>query len=192
MARKFYTDEEWLKMAYLAGFKASPLARAMKLSLRQLQRHTQERFDRSPQALLDEWRLAAAITLLKETRLVKEVAADLGFCDPAHFSHHFKRHYKISPTGYLKVFDAGGGGKIKCPLQTINFRHRQTTNLVNQTFDDKTLYVRYGTQSPSAEAPARFHEPLSRSDGSPSCRAGVPSFHGGSPLWRPEAPSRRH
>jgi len=50
-------------------------------------------------------RYAASLLLNPET-LVKEVAHELDFSDPFHFSRSFKSVYGVSPEGF-----AGRGGK---------------------------------------------------------------------------------
>lgn len=40
---------------------------------------------------------------IKEERLVKEVAIELGYDDQNYFSTAFKRHFGISPTKYAKL-----------------------------------------------------------------------------------------
>jgi AraC-like DNA-binding protein len=62
-------------------------------------------FGRSAQEWLDELRLSAAAPLLRKRRSVKWVAYNLGFKQVSHFSREFKRHYGLSPTGYLAWTD---------------------------------------------------------------------------------------
>jgi len=88
----------WREMARKAGYNANVLAEELGISRRHLQRYTRKLFERSPQAWLEEQRLALAVGLLKEHRSVKTVAFELGFKQPNHFSREFKRHHGISPT----------------------------------------------------------------------------------------------
>ena len=46
---------------------------------------------------------AAAELLLAPGVLVKEVAAELGFDDPFHFSRTFRRHFKVSPSDFIRM-----------------------------------------------------------------------------------------
>jgi len=88
-------------MAGKAGFRAARLAAMLNLSRRQLQRLTLKLFGNSPQAWLDQQRMIAAPSALKETRSAKETAFDLGFKQRSHFSLQFKRHYGLWPADFL-------------------------------------------------------------------------------------------
>jgi len=57
----------------------------------------------SPSQLLNQYRMNAAARLLLEGRwLIKEVAAEVGFDDPLHFSQSFKRCYGVSPRRFAE------------------------------------------------------------------------------------------
>jgi len=62
------------------------------------------RYDReTPYQLIQRLRLQrAAALLLERGAMVKNVAAELGFSDPFHFSHAFKRHFGVPPTQIAK------------------------------------------------------------------------------------------
>jgi len=58
----------------------------------------------SPSSLRNSLRLAHAYERLRPgTRTVAEVAAELGFCDPFHFSKAFKREFGFPPSGLFRT-----------------------------------------------------------------------------------------
>ena len=84
-------------MARETHYGVDELARAVGVSRRQLERHYCRSFGVSPKAWLDALRMADARRLLGQGKLVKEVALDLGFKHPQHFSRAFKRMVASSP-----------------------------------------------------------------------------------------------
>jgi AraC-like DNA-binding protein len=98
--------EHWLKWAQESGYDAELLAKRVGVSRWQLQRYTRATFGNSPQRWLNERRLIAAVSLLKELRSVKIVAAELGFKQVSHFSREFKRFHGASPTKALLISSA--------------------------------------------------------------------------------------
>jgi signal transduction histidine kinase/DNA-binding response OmpR family regulator/sugar lactone lactonase YvrE len=55
-------------------------------------------------------RMKRAASLLKESQLnVAEVCYQVGYNDPKHFSMHFKKAFKATPTAYKKQFHNGNG-----------------------------------------------------------------------------------
>jgi AraC-like DNA-binding protein len=121
MARKdSYRIEDWQRMAAETAYQAARLSKKVRLSRRQLERHTQKLFGRSPQAWLDEQRLIKAATVLKERRSVRASAYALGFKQRSHFSRQFKKHYGVWPTEYLAINgDPGRAGRQDMPQERI-------------------------------------------------------------------------
>lgn len=77
-----------LEMAELAGMSISSLRAAF-----------QETTGASPGSLRNSLRLAHAYERLRPgSRTVAEIAAELGFCDPFHFSKAFKREFGFPPS----------------------------------------------------------------------------------------------
>ena len=99
-------QRQWIDWARRARYRSSPLASLLGVSARQLHRYMRALFGRSPQAWLDEQRLAQAATLLPRLRSVKMVSYELGFKQVSHFSREFKRRYGIPPTEFVKRRDA--------------------------------------------------------------------------------------
>jgi AraC-like DNA-binding protein len=62
------------------------------------------RYDReTPYQMMQRLRMQrAAALLLEPDAMVKNVATELGFSDPFHFSHVFKRHFGVPPSQIVK------------------------------------------------------------------------------------------
>jgi len=70
------------------------------MSVSSLRAAFQETTGTSPSSLRNSLRLAHAYERLRPgTRTVAEVAAELGYCDPFHFSKAFKREFGFPPSG---------------------------------------------------------------------------------------------
>jgi len=60
--------------------------------------------DQSPYQYLMQLKMsAAAVRLQRETKLVKQIAYELGFSDPFHFSRAFKKVFGLSPAAFRKL-----------------------------------------------------------------------------------------
>lgn len=88
------------------------VARALRVAPRTLIRRLRG-LDTCYQDLTDEFLKTRAVELLgSEGRMIKEVAAELGFSNPANFGKAFKRWYGLSPGGYRARWsrpDTGAG-----------------------------------------------------------------------------------
>ena len=81
----------------------SQAASAMGVSVRTLQRHLRKH-DLSYTKLVDEVRLAVAVDRLSNTSIkMIEIAFDLGYSDPAHFTRAFRRWLGVSPREYRSL-----------------------------------------------------------------------------------------
>lgn len=81
----------------------SDLARAAGLDVAYLCRLFRRFSGQTTSRFLMQLRLREAARRLRESNcLVKQVAADLGFSDPFHFSRAFKREYKVSPDQFMR------------------------------------------------------------------------------------------
>jgi len=101
-------QHEWLGWAVRAQYRSAALASMLRISRRQLHRYTHRLFGCSPQAWLDEQRLAAAAELLRRERSVKVVSYELGFKQASHFSREFKRRYGVPPARFVAWSDEEG------------------------------------------------------------------------------------
>jgi len=60
--------------------------------------------DQSPYQYLMQLKMtAAAVRLQREDKLVKQIAYELGFSDPFHFSRAFKKVFGLSPAAFRKL-----------------------------------------------------------------------------------------
>lgn len=76
------------------------MCRAASLSGSYLIRAFEQRYHMTPHAYLINRRIQHARTLLKNGRVIADVAHDLGFADQAHFHRVFKKHLAATPGQY--------------------------------------------------------------------------------------------
>jgi AraC family transcriptional regulator, arabinose operon regulatory protein len=70
----------------------------------QLTRLFKRRFEKTPHDYFLDIKMARAKTLLSDsTLLIRQIAANLGFCDAFHFSKMFKKTTELSPTEYRQT-----------------------------------------------------------------------------------------
>jgi len=82
------------------------LASELGVSIRKLQRITQEELQTTPTNFISLIKLHLAATYLKSRKgNVSETAYEFGFSDPGYFSKLFKRHFGLSPLEYLDKND---------------------------------------------------------------------------------------
>jgi AraC family transcriptional regulator, glycine betaine-responsive activator len=93
----------WLRLAQEARFNAATMAALCGITGRQLERHAQQVLGCTPQQWLDEQRMIAAQSLLRELDTIKEVSFQLGFAQASHFSRHFKQHFEMTPSEFIKL-----------------------------------------------------------------------------------------
>jgi AraC-like DNA-binding protein len=90
----------WLRLAREANYRPALLARLLNKTQRQIQRELQQDLGRSPEEWLNEQRMVAARHLVLTGMQMKQIAALLGYNDPALFSRQFKAEYGVSPREY--------------------------------------------------------------------------------------------
>ena len=95
------TGENWEQLAKEAHFRPQALAERCGVSMRTLQRHFRARYDQTVSDWLRELRLNQAFNSLKGCESVKEVAFDLGYKQPSHFTRDFKKRFGVPPRAVL-------------------------------------------------------------------------------------------
>lgn len=99
--------ERLLESHHRESLSVEQMAHAMDMSPRSLTQRCEDLLGDSPARLLVRYRIDKAIHLLNITdRTVKEVAYDLGFANPYHFSQVFKRVTGQAPQVYRKQAQA--------------------------------------------------------------------------------------
>lgn len=96
--------DDWFHLARSAGFRLQGLTKILGLSRRQLQRRVQTELGRAPEEWLNEQRMVCARHLLMTDVPVKLIASELGYLDAAHFYHHFKSSYGMTPAEFIKFY----------------------------------------------------------------------------------------
>ena len=98
----------WLEQNLHRSITVTGMADAMGMSERSFHRRCLKDFTMAPARLLAELRLERARTLLSDqTVAVKNVAALIGFADPASFSTAFLRRFGATPSSYRQAFAQG-------------------------------------------------------------------------------------
>ena len=87
----------WERLAREAHFRPQALAEAVGVSMRTLQRYFRARYDKTVTDWLRELRLNEAIKMVKSCDSVKEVAFELGYKQPSHFTRDFKKKFGVPP-----------------------------------------------------------------------------------------------
>lgn len=107
-----HTEQDGLAdaMAYMTGhfsesLTVARLAEVARMSEPSFYRRFRERFDLSPIAYLNCYRLSVAANMLSDTdETVKAICASVGVYDPLYFSRAFKKVYGMSPKAYRAAY----------------------------------------------------------------------------------------
>jgi transcriptional regulator GlxA family with amidase domain len=91
----------WESLAGEAQYRAGDLARLVGVSLRTLQRYFRAKYNCTISDWLRELRLESARARLPTCASVKEVAFDLGYKQPSHFTRDFKQRFGVSPRTFV-------------------------------------------------------------------------------------------
>ena len=102
------TLPEWEQLAGNAGFHPETLAALCSASLRHLERFFRWRFGERPEAWMRERRCRRAAELIARGYSTKAAAEELGFANPAHFCHEFKKVYGFPPQSFAPGVRGGG------------------------------------------------------------------------------------
>ena len=88
----------WPELAKAAKYRTSDLAGKCGVSTRELQRFILCEKGKCPHEWLNELRQMQALSLMGSGKSVKEIAFELGYRYPAHFSRDFKHFHGTPPT----------------------------------------------------------------------------------------------
>jgi transcriptional regulator GlxA family with amidase domain len=92
--------QDWEGLAREARFRPADMAALCPTSLRQLERFFENRFQQTPSEWTRELRCRLARQLISQGWSNKAVAEELGFVDPAHLCHEFKRILGVPPRNF--------------------------------------------------------------------------------------------
>jgi len=97
MSSRLNRITDWDTRARKAKYRVAALAKVCSITERQLRRFIHDRFGISPHVWMTRVRLEKSPAMLSQGKMVKEVAAEVGFMGANHFSREFKKRYKLSP-----------------------------------------------------------------------------------------------
>lgn len=100
MSSRLEQIKDWSALAKTANYSATTIAFKCRVSTRQLERFFQTKMGASPHKWLRDLRMRRAVELICEQTTMKEIAAELGYKDPAHFAHDFKEYFGMPPSLY--------------------------------------------------------------------------------------------
>lgn len=93
--------KQYIENNYQYKIKVSDIADALGLTPNYLANVFKEELDATPKQYLTHYRMLIASELLVKTNLnIKEIANEVGYKNPFHFSNEFKKVYNTSPTDY--------------------------------------------------------------------------------------------
>lgn len=92
----------WERLAKQARYRPQELAELCGVSMRTLQRYFRTRYNQTVTDWLRESRLSEAMTHLKGCDSVKQVAFDLGYKQPSHFTRDFKKRFGVPPRSVME------------------------------------------------------------------------------------------
>jgi AraC-like DNA-binding protein len=119
---------DWEALAVRGGYRIGQMAGLAQISRRELHRYFSRRFGAAPRDWLNRLKLRRASELMAEGKLVKEIAASLGFKEPSCFCHFFKRNEGRA----LRFGERGSGLARSCDdLGSINQSMTQNVNLAD-------------------------------------------------------------
>ena len=97
---------DFITQNYAENIRSEDLANEIGLTIRKLQRITQEELQTTPTNFIYLIKLNMAANFLKSHKgNVSETAFEFGFSDPGYFSKLFKKHFGKSPLEYLEEND---------------------------------------------------------------------------------------
>ncbi len=90
-------DDALIQELIQCGFRIEKLACTRGRSLRQLERDFHGQCGCCPREVIHETRMKRALDRLNSSARVKEIADELGYSDPAHFSRAFRQFFGSTP-----------------------------------------------------------------------------------------------
>ncbi len=100
--RPLAVNGELSELAKTSGYSAQRLAKLLGIGLRQLERQFQESLGIPPQTYLNQLRQTEAVVLLRQPFSIKEMANQLGYKQPSHFSREFAKAHGLSPREFRR------------------------------------------------------------------------------------------
>jgi transcriptional regulator GlxA family with amidase domain len=100
MSGQLLKVHDWQILARKANFRPAGMAAMCSISLRQLERHFQCCFHRTPGEWTRDLRLRLAKDLIGQGWSNKAVAAELNFANESHLCHEFMRVYGLPPRSF--------------------------------------------------------------------------------------------
>ncbi len=94
------SSDDLIALARRTTYCVHRLAGALRLTRRTLTRHFRAKLNSSPGDWLAQRRMCDAMTLLREGRVVKEVADALGYHQPPQFCREFRRRLGCTPSEF--------------------------------------------------------------------------------------------
>jgi AraC family chitin signaling transcriptional activator len=89
-------------LAKNARYNATTLAKLCGVSPRQLHRHIETKHHTTPHKYLHELRMSRSLELVRDRTPIKEASIELGYKDPAHFTHDFTHYFGMSPSKFAE------------------------------------------------------------------------------------------
>jgi AraC-like DNA-binding protein len=98
---RIHCQATWEKLAQQARYRPQALTELVGVSMRTLQRCFRSRYDKTVSDWLRDLRLDHALKKVKNCQSVKEVAFELGYKQPSHFTRDFKKKYGVPPRSLM-------------------------------------------------------------------------------------------
>ncbi|HIQ06712.1 MAG TPA: helix-turn-helix domain-containing protein [Anaerolineae bacterium] len=102
--RRVQAAIEWLQVHYAEPVSLSELAAAVGISPRHLSRLFREAVGQTPAEYLETLRLSVAQSMLMGTdRSITEIALEVGYTTPSHFSQRFQSRTGLTPSEFRRL-----------------------------------------------------------------------------------------
>ena len=110
-----------------AGFNLSVFAEKMHLCERQLQRKFKAFIGMTPMEYVRVMRLKRAVQLIEHRAgTISEVAFQVGFKNPRHFTSSFRKFFNVTPTQYMQATESAKKTTWKKQMRGHWMEERQT------------------------------------------------------------------